>query len=418
MKHGILSPSCRKLLAAIVALGMFTGIAPAEEVLYSFVNQGDGINPLSGLIADSTGNLYGTTEFNDTSRAGAVFELLPPAHQGGAWTETMLYAFQGGSDGAWPMAGLTMDKKGNLYGTTSYGGTANAGTVFELTPPAKHGAAWTKSTIYSFLGVTDGENPWGLTLGSTGGLFGVTQQGGDGCGTAFELVHKANGTWVESVIYTFQGGIADGCTPDMRGGSLVLDHKGNFYGTTSEGGQFNHGTVFELSPPAQNGGSWTESVLYTFTGAEDGDPAYGSLTLDSAGNLYGTTLAGGQYGLGTAFEVSPAQGGGWTKTILHSFGATGDGTSPATSLVFDSSGKLYSTTLGGGQYNQGIVFQLAPGGSTWTETALDSLGQPGGGWASYAPLVLKVGMLYGTTFSGGTGHCGSNGCGTVFSVQP
>src|SRR6202011_4734348 len=128
------------------------------------------------------------------------------------------------------------------------------------------------------------------------------------------------------------------------------DKSGDFYGTTSEGGQFNHGTVFELIPPAQQGGSWTESVLYSFGGAQDGERAYGGLIFDSAGNLYGTTQAGGQYAHGAVFELSPAQGGGWMKTVLHSFGAKGDGTAPSASLVFDVKGNLYSTTVSGGQF--------------------------------------------------------------------
>jgi uncharacterized repeat protein (TIGR03803 family) len=348
-----------------------------------------------------------------------VFELSPPAKQGGSWTESVLYTFQGGSDGAWPMANLIMDAKGNLYGTTSYGGANNSGTIFELAPPAQKGGNWTKSTLFSFNGTTNGENPWGLTFGPTGGLFGVTQGGGNGCGTAFELVHKANGTWTQSVLYTFQAGNNDGCVPDMRGGNLAIDKNGDFYGTTSEGGQFNHGTVFELIPPAQKGSSWTESVLYSFDGAQDGDPSYGSLIFDSAGNLYGTTQAGGQYAHGTVFELSPAQGGGWTKTVLYSFGTKGDGTAPSAGLVFNAAGNLYGTTVSGGQFGSGIVFQLVPGqGGTWSETILHSFGQSNDGTAGYAPLIDKVGVLYGTTFAGGQGQCGSSGCGTVFSIQP
>jgi uncharacterized repeat protein (TIGR03803 family) len=406
------------VLAVILALGIFNCAARGEEVLYSFAGQGDASHPLVGLIADSAGNLYGTTEFNSSSKAGAVFELFPPTKQGGSWTESVLYTFQGGSDGSWPMASLVMDKKGNLYGTTSYGGANNAGTIFQLTPPAQKGGKWTESTLFSFNGTTNGQNPWGLTFGPTGGLFGVTQGGGNGCGTAFELIHKANGTWAQSVIYSFQAGNNDGCVPDMRGGNLAIDKSGDFYGTTSEGGQFNHGTIFELIPPLQKGGSWTESVLYNFNDAEDGDPGYGGLIFDSVGNLYGTTESGGQHGGGTVFELSPAQGGGWKKTVLHSFGAKGDGTAPSAGLVFDAAGNLYSTTVSGGQYGQGIVFQLTPGQSAWSETILHSFGQSNDGTASYAPLIDKLGVLYGTTFDGGKGPCGSSGCGTVFSIQP
>src|ERR1019366_4407129 len=208
-----------------------TGAAAADNVLHNFNNDGtDGVNPQADLIFDAAGNLYGTTSQGGTSDAGTAFELTPAA--GGTWTEKVLWSFGTGMDGANPLAGLIFDGAGNLYGTTYNGGTSNSGTVFELTP-------------------------------------------------------AAGGTWTEKVLYGFDGG-ANGGDPSA---GLIFDAAGNLYGTTSFGGPYNHGTVFELMPAG--GGSWTEQVLHNFGSGTDGISPLAGLIFDGAGNLYGTTYHGG-----------------------------------------------------------------------------------------------------------------------------
>jgi uncharacterized repeat protein (TIGR03803 family) len=261
---------------------------------------------------------------------GTVFELTPPATPGGTWTETVLHSFAGyPNDGGVPTARLIVDKKRNLYGTTYIGGPGcsdvhGCGTVFKLTPPTKGGGTWTETVLYSFLGGNDGAFPYyaGLIADKKGNLYGTTEEGGNGCeiygcGTVFELTPpaKAGGPWTENVLFSFGSsyrGFLDGGYPLA---SLIADKKGNLYGTTSEGGSgigcngYCTGTVFELSPPAVAGGAWTETVLYSFTGGSDGAGPHAALIADKKGNLYGTTAGGGVEsdtcgGCGTVFELT------------------------------------------------------------------------------------------------------------------
>ena len=264
--------------------------------------------PEAGLISDSQGNLYGTTNRGGASNAGTVFELTPPAIAGGAWTETVLHAFTGGSDGGNPEAGLIADSQGNLYGTTYQGGASGYGTVFELTPPAIAGGAWTETVLHAFAAGSDGAFPAaGLIADSKGNLYGTTIGGGGsnaGAGTVFELMPPAiaGGAWTETVRHAFTAG-GDGGYPAA---GLIADSKGNLYGTTTGGGGsgYGPGTVFELTPPANNFEVWREAVLYAFTGGSDGGNPAGALIVDSNGNLYGTTYIGGASGHGTVFELT------------------------------------------------------------------------------------------------------------------
>jgi uncharacterized repeat protein (TIGR03803 family) len=414
-------------------------IPPKEEVLHSFgATSTDGAVPLAGLIRDAKGNLYGTTKYGGThtityagvtSTAGTVFELTPATD--GGWTEKVLYNFGATStDAAHPIASLVFDVKGNLYGTTFGGGTWGLGTVFELSP--KTGGDWTEKVLHSFGGtLTDGEVPEaGLIIDAKGNLYGTTEAGGaydttyegasNGYGTVFEMSPTASGGWTEKVLYSFDylSG-TDGYYPVA---AVVFDGKGNLYGTTMDGGSGQDleggGTVFELSPASTG---WKEKVLYSFGGgATNGYRILGGVILDAAGNLYGTATAGGNgFGLdGTVFELSPL-GGGWTETVLHSFGAfETDGINPSAGLVFDAAGNLYGTTYGGGANNAGTVFELMPetdGG--WTESVLHSFELNGTDGANpYASLILdSAGNLYGTTAYGGT-HGSSDTGGTVFEI--
>jgi uncharacterized repeat protein (TIGR03803 family) len=388
--------------ALIVAAGGAALAAPIKTVLFSF-NYSDGAFPFAGLLADSKGNLYGTTRNGGVSGYGTVFELTPPATAGGAWTETVLHFFTGGSDGGTPVAGLIAGSKGNLYGTTVNGGASDGGTVFELTPPAIAGGAWTETVLHSFGPniPSDGFLPYaGLLADSKGNLYGTTLYGGTSGagygigGTVFEVA-AAGG---ETVLHSFSGLPGDGANPYA---GLLADSKGNLYGTTQTR------VVFELSPPATAGGAWTETVLYALN-----SPSYAGLIADSKGNLYGTTI-------GNVFELTPppSAGAAWAETVLHSFsGYPSDGFECFASLIADSKGNLYGTTQSGGASDAGTVFKLTPpatAGAAWTETVLYSFTGGSDGGAPYAGLIAdSKGNLYGTTQYGGTANVG-----TVFELK-
>ena len=304
-----------------------------ETVLHSFTDSTDGANPNAGLVMDSAGNFYGTTMFGGTNGSGTVFKISP------AGLETVLYSF---SELNFPQAGLTIDKAGNLYGTTS-GGVAG-GTVLKVSPA---GAA---TVLYSFAGgATDGAHPWAaLTMDSGGNLYGTTTEGGaNDAGTVF----KIGVTGKESILHFFTGGATDGAVPVA---GLVMNSVGDLYGTTSSGGAYDDGTVFEISATG------TETVVYSFAGgATDGAYPDAALIMDSAGSLYGTTTNGGANDAGTVFKISPTG----TETVLYSFagdvtdGHT-DGSRPQ-SLILDSAGNIYGTSASGGAYSSlGTVFMI------------------------------------------------------------
>jgi uncharacterized repeat protein (TIGR03803 family) len=411
---------CATLIVAAPAGAL---AVPTETALYAFKGGpgSDGRNPYASLIADSNGNLYGTTYNGGASNAGTAFELTPPAITGGAWTETVLHAFTGGSDGRYPQGSLILDNKGNLYGTTTEGGASNVGTVFELRPPATTGGAWTETVLYaftgdSFTGGSDGAVPrTGLIADSNGNLHGTTALGGaSNAGTVFELTPPAitGGAWTETVLHAFTGG-SDGRYPGE--GNLILDNKGNLYGTTFFGGASNIGTVFELMRPAIAGGAWTEAVLYAFTGGSNGSYPSG-LIADSNGNLYGTTEGGGASDAGTVFELMrPAiAGGAWTETVRHAFTGGSDGAGPDAGLIADSKGTLFGTTLAGGASNVGTIFLLTPPANAfevWREAVLYAF--TGGSNGSYPSGLIadSNGNLYGTTETGGASDAG-----TVFEL--
>jgi uncharacterized repeat protein (TIGR03803 family) len=314
-----------------------------ESVLYSFGSQsGDGDQPYAGLVMDKKGNLYGTTAGNGAHGAGTVFKATPSGE------ESVFYSF--GSkfpDGYEPYAGLIIDKKGNLYGTTVSGGTNHLGNVFKVTSSGQ------ESVLYSFGSQSgDGEQPYaGLIMDKEGNLYGTTSGGG-----AYDsgIVFKVTPTGEETVLHSFcsQGGsyCPDGCFPL---GGLIMDKKGNLYGTTNGCGASNSGTVFKLTPEG------TVSVLYSFgNGPNDGYGPNAALIMDKKGSLYGTTSGGFPESscYGTVFEVTPAGGG----TVLHNFIiGTGDGLTPYGGLAMDTKGNLYGTTSGGGANNQGTVFKVA-----------------------------------------------------------
>ena len=390
------------LSVAVFVLTAVTNLSAqaTEKTIYTFTGGNDGAAPEGTLIIDGKGNLYGTTSEGGTAGSGTVFELSPGPN--GTWTEKVVYAFSSSSsDGALPCAGLIFDGKGNLYGTTVVGGPAFAGTVFELTPGS--GGTWTEKILYGFAG-TDGSEPYAsLIFDGTGNLYGTTLAGGAyGFGTVFELVAGSNGTWTEKVLHSFTGG-NDGANPESP---LVLDSKGNLYGTTASAGPRDYGAVFELTPGSN--GNWSEKVIYALPGAGGSGPADG-LILDSAGNLYGTSAT-------TVFELTPGTNGTWTEKTLHTFLGGKDGAYAESGLILDKVGDLFGTTYTGGAHH-GTVYELKPGSNnTWTETVVHrfAAGAGDGVFPSPANLVQDArGNLYGTTAQGGTANTG-----VVYEITP
>lgn len=412
---------------------------PQEQVLYRFGSGDDGAQPNAGLIADAAGNLYGTTSDGGGfgcggSGCGTVFELSP--QRGGGWTETVLHRFQGGTDGSYPNVPLVADASGNVYGTTSLGGSDNCGsgsgcgTVFEISP-RKQG--WKEFVLYSFttkaranehanrrpqITKPDVWAPNGLLFGSDGNLYGFASLGGrcdqnghlNACyGGAFELTKpsKPHGAWREDVIYRAKGLLNGG--PE---GPPVFDANGNLYGL---GVGANYGSVFRLGPRSGKA-EWSQSTLYTFQGGNDGGYPAPGLVLDASGNLYGATT-GYQTLAGNVFELSPGQKHKWGETPLYTFTNTADGETPAAAPALGADGNFYGLTEAGGQDNLGVVYELSPQHGGWTETVLYSFAGGSDGATPQGTLLLSNGNLYGVTFSGGNGDCFDNeGCGTAFEV--
>jgi uncharacterized repeat protein (TIGR03803 family) len=361
----------------VFELSPVSGGAWQEAVLDSLFTQG-GINPAAGLVFDGAGNLYGTTSSGGNlsgcsgAGCGVVFELSPQSD--GRWRETLLHAFTGGRDGAVPLSSLIFDAAGNLYGTTSQGGVPGCGggpgcgTVFELSPDGT--GHWHETVLHAFTGGRDGAFPVSsLIFDAVGNLYGNAAAGGgsgtgcagSGCGVIFELSPTTSGSWSGTVLHAFTG-VSDGSDPQ---GNLVFDPAGNLYGATFFGGNgcgggAGCGTIFELSPTS--GGQWKGKELHTFSGTADGAYPSAGLVLDAAGDLYGTaSRGGGVCACGVVFKLSPNSNGSWHETLLHTFaGGPGDGELPFASLIFDASGNLYGTTFSGGKSGYGTVFEITP----------------------------------------------------------
>jgi uncharacterized repeat protein (TIGR03803 family) len=391
------------LSVAVFALTVVTNL-PAqatEKVIYTFSGGADGGEPESGLISDSKGNLYGTTGAGGGSSCscGTVYELSPGSN--GTWTEKVIYAFSGSSnDGIFPFGSLVFDGKGNLYGTTVLGGPTFGGTVFELI--AGSNGTWTENILYNFAGA-DGSEPYAaLIFDSSGNLYGTTLSGGTyGFGTVFELVSGSNGTWTEKVLHSFTGG-NDGANPD---GPLIFDGVGRLYGTTTSAGPHDYGAVFELTPGSKG---WTEKIIYALPGAGGSGP-FDGLIFDSASKLYGTSAT-------TVFELTPGPNGTWTENTIHTFLGGRDGAYAESGLILDKAGRLFGTTYTGGAH-YGTVYELRPGSDdTWTETVLHRFAASTGDGVFPGPANLVQdtrGNLYGTTSQGGTA-----GAGVVYEIAP
>ncbi len=359
-------------------------------ILHTFGDGGDGTKPQTSLLRDSAGNLYGTTSGGGSAGAGTVFKI-DTANQ-----ESVLYSFQGGSDGSTPLAGLISDAAGNFYGTTITGGSRGQGTVFKLNTSNQ------ETVLYTFTGASDGGLPQAsLIIDSAGNLYGTTTAGGSGAsGTVFKIDTSNH----YSVLYSFTGA-SDGQSPEAP---LIMDAAGNLYGTTFGGGSGGQGVVFKLDT------SNHETVLHSFTGGSDGASPQAGLLMDAAGNLYGTTGAGGPAGQGTVFKIDASH----HETVLYSFTGGSDGAGPQAGLVMDAAGNLYGTTFSGGSGcaapGCGVLFKLDT--SNHEMVLYSFTGGSDGSLPSAGLTMDATGNLYGTAFQGGVGCLGS-GCGTVIEFQ-
>jgi uncharacterized repeat protein (TIGR03803 family) len=397
------------LVIALVPVALMTRPVEAQtyNVLYNFTGGADGGIATAGLIRDAAGNLYGVTEgggnlncvINFTG-CGVVFKLSKTGR------ESVLYTFQGGTDGADPQAGLIRDAQGNLYGTTARGGNPNCawgppagcGTIFKLDPTGK------ETVLYRFKGGDDGAAPAGtLLLDAVGNLWGTTQfEGfagsqcfGPGCGTLFRLDPIGKLT-----SYLFQGAPTDGSWP-LAG--LTADSKGNLYGTTLFGGAYDSGTVFKVDR------SGKIKTLHTFD-ILTGDGANPTGLLMSAGKLYGPTTAGGAYQGGAVYELNPAG-----ESVLYSFTALNDSSTqdPQGVLALDSTGNLYGTTaFSWPNQGYGTVYERQTSGNLITLHTFNGFNTDGANPMS-GVIRDSAGNLYGTTQTGGT-----TGAGTIFRITP
>ncbi len=396
--RSVLSKLFRASVAIVpLALAAIAAADSGEKVLHTFTTGGsDG-----GLsIAPVTGNLYGATQTGGTHGNGIVFQLSPNAD--GSWTETVLYSFQGGvSDGANPRAGVVFDSAGNIYGTTAWNGANGAGTVYRLKP--QNDGSWKEAVLYNFTG--SGPEQAGVILDSSGNLYGTTYgEGAYGFGSVFELAAQPDGSWTETTLHSFDG--TEGCGPNAE---VVFDTAGNLYGTTVGCGIHGAGIVFELSPDPQ--GKWNATTLYNFGNPPDGGFPDTALVLDSAGNLYGTTFFGGVNNFGTVFEIS-SSADGWKEKVLYSFDGINDSGPTEAPVTLDVAGNLYGTTGGYDSHGAGAVYKLTHTPDGWGEGLVYAFtGGLDGGYPVAGLINDQVGNLYGTTDT-----AGEFGVGVVFEI--
>ena len=316
----------------VIALSLVTATATTIDVIFSFEEE-EGEYADTDLETDSAGNIYGTTVLGGEFGSGTVFQLRPTPN---GWEHTVLYSFTGGADGGEPYKGVTIDRRGNLYGTAVTGGSGGCeggcGVAYKL---SRSGGTWNQTVIHAFTGGDDGSGPGArVTVDRSGDIYGMTPTGGaNGVGTIYKI-HPHVGSWDFQVIHTFTGG-ADGATGSA--GRMLLEH-GRLYGAATVGGLYGSGVVFELTPTAI--GEWDFRALYSFHGQPDGSFPYGAL-LRVSGKIYGTTYYGGKNGIGAVYELSPRRVGEWDGRAIYSFQTGSDGNSPISNLVRDEAGNLY-----------------------------------------------------------------------------
>ena len=353
------------------------------EILHTFAGN-DGATPWDTVAQDDSGNFFGTTYGGGANGLGTVYKLAPDG------SFTTLYSFKGAPDGENPasLPRLAVDKRGNVYGTTTGGGDitqcGSCGTVFKITPDG------VETVLYNFTGGSDGYLPYGGVTRErkTGNLFGTTNQGGQCCGAVYKLAANGALTVLTDDVFNPANG-------------LIEDKQNNIYGTSS----YYTGQVFKLAPDG------TETIMYNFKGGADGADPFSALVQDASGNLYGTTYWDGANGGGTIYKIAP----NGLETTLYGFTGTVNNEPYPSTLVMDRSGNLYGTTQAGGAYNQGSVFELTAAGSFVTLHSFS--GGSSDGAVPYGGLTFAGKHLYGTTMVGAGTGCGGSGCGTVFRLK-
>jgi uncharacterized repeat protein (TIGR03803 family) len=420
------------ILAVILALvANIPAHAQTFIVLHSFTGGGDGAEPVGGVTIDYAGNLYGATYYGGQNNGGdgdgVVFKL---SLRNSAWIFSSLYLFQGSTDGSSPSSKPVIGPDGSIYGTTSGGGASGEGTVFNLKPPLtvckSVQCSWTLTTLHSFPGGhLDGVFPGGdrVVFDTAGNLYGTTGGGGlstcaeSGCGVVYEL-SPSQGQWTETRLYNFTAD-PNGYAPN----GVTLDSSGNLFGTTMWGGTVNSsctsgcGIVFELTPTS---GGWTESIINSFQGGSQGWSPVTGVTLQ-AENLFGTVPNGGPYSGGLSYQIYCCN---WGYLAGYAFNPSiGNGSEPDAKLAFDAAGNIYGTAGSGGAYGYGAVFELTPSiDGTYNYISLHDFtgGQDGAGPRS--EIVFDTdGNLYGTAQAGGLQSCSQgqgNGCGVVWKITP
>jgi len=387
------------------------GAAWKYTVLHTFHGR-DGSTLTSGVAVDASGNVFGTSQEGGKTGYnggdGTVFELYPPGVGSTRWGMS-LHRFNS-RDGSTPIGGVTLDRAGNLYGTTVYGGKFGGGNVFTLAQSGVRTKHWDASVIHTWPSLcwSTGE----MIFDASGDLYGACAVGGD----IFRLTPPSGekSFWHSTTLQNFGS--------SEPNGNLVLDGSGNLYGTVALDGSYGDGTVVELSPPAAGKKQWSNTVLFNFNGLNGERPEAGLIS-DPAGNLYGTTFFGGSSGAldegnGVVFELSPPVSGqtAWTETVLHEFGGH-DGAHTYGGVVRDASGNLYGNTNIGGTDNEGTIFELTPpsGSSTqWKRIVLHEFHGNDGEQPMAGLTMDDAGNLYGTTYTGGE----NEGQGTVFRLTP
>ena len=381
--------------------------AQTFNLLYTFGGGPDGGYPYAGVTLDRAGNLYGTT-YGDSTRNpyGNVYQLV---RHGSNWVLNPLHEFQRANDGQNPESGVIFGPDGTLYGTTQYGGTGcgqlGCGTVYNVRPPARvcHGAScpWTENVLYSFTGYPDGAEPkYGpLAFDPAGNIYGTTDGGGEFDDGIVYELTKTQGRWTESVLYNFSNG-------GLPVSGVTLDAAGNLYGTAPLP---HYGYAYEL---ISAGPQWSKKILHTFQGGDDGASPYGGLILDAAGNAYGTTEGFPGEQRSTVFELTPNSDGSWTETVLYEFPAGSFG--PRSNLAMDADGNLYGSTYGLGTDRFGFAFKLTHAGGSWSFTNLHEFTNGADGAYPIGGVTLdSAGNLYGTCVEGG-----GQGFGTVWEIIP
>lgn len=405
------------LFLMVVVIVPFSAFSEGQtfQVLHSFKGgPSDGSYPSTPLLLTPQGAIIGATSGGGADvmecnaiGCGTLFELTKGY---GHWKQSILYNFSSTSGNfPAPTGPLTMDVAGNIYGTQETDGdlSCNCGAVYQL---AFGNGVWTQNVLHNFLGgTTDGALPSsGLVQDAAGNFYGTTESGGvsGSQGTVFQLKNNSDGTFDYSVIYRFGAVLYDGEEPF---GPLTIDSLGNLYGTTVGGGNYGFGTVFRLAP---SGDTWMESILFNFTLDYGSSPFPVGVVFDAAGNLYGTTQYGGAYAVGTIYKLTPSVGY-WNRTILRTFTGGSDGAVPTGSLSIDSSGTLYGACNAGGTFGHGNVYKITRANGKWRETPLHQFKGTDGS-SPYPGVVLDAqGNIYGVT-----GIDGIYGYGVAFEITP